>query len=69
MTRSGKIVRRRIDAGSALLALAGAVCLVVSYLVVQSGGSNPLILVPSVVAITLGVRHLVVKEARDVVQD
>ncbi len=55
--------RRRVDLASLALLLCGVAFGVLAYYLISEGGRNPLILVPSVVAATLGASHLVKYEA------
>lgn len=56
---------RRIDVASLLLAIIGFAFGAVSYWLIMSKGVNPLVVVPSVVAATIGVMHLVKREVRE----
>ena len=55
--------RRRLDYSSLALAVVGIVCGVIAYVQIENHGYNALILVPSVVAATVGLTHLVKREA------
>lgn len=55
--------RRRLDVASLLLLLAGLVSGLLSYWLVENRGLNALIIVPSIVAVTTGMLHLVKREA------
>ena len=50
--------RRRLDIASVLLALIGVLSGVVAYWLISTRGTNPLILVPAVVAVTIGLSHM-----------
>jgi len=54
---------RRVDVASLALFLCGLTFGVLAYYLISEGGRNPLILVPSVVAATLGASHLIKYEA------
>ena len=54
---------RRLDMASLTLLIIGIVCGAFSYWLVSEHGLNPLILVPSVVAATIGATHLSKREA------
>lgn len=55
--------RRQVDLASVALLVCGLVFGVVAYHLITEQGVNPLILGPSVVAVTLGVTHLVKRQA------
>lgn len=55
--------RRRIDVASLLLLLVGLAVGVLAYWLVQNGNVNTLVIVPSVVAVLTGTRHLMKREA------
>ncbi len=54
---------RRLDAASLALLVVGLVFGALSYWLIADHGLNPLILVPSVVAVTLGATHISKREA------
>lgn len=54
---------RRLDVASLALLLVGLVFGVLSYWLVADHGLNPLVIVPSVVAATIGVTHVSKREA------
>ena len=54
--------RRRLDPAGATLLLVALVCGVASYWLVVDRGVNPLVLVPSVVAATVGASHVTKRE-------
>jgi hypothetical protein len=55
--------RRRIDLAGLALFVFGAVFAVIAYLLVTASGYSPLIIVPSIVAATVGASHLTKTEA------
>lgn len=55
--------RRRLSIASLALALVGIVFGVAAYLLITHAGITPLLLIPSVVAATVGFTHLFKKEA------
>lgn len=55
--------RRRIDGASLALAVLGLVCAAAAYWLIVNRDVNPLILVPSIAAVTTGVTHLVKRVA------
>lgn len=55
--------RRKVDLASFALLVCGLVFGFVAYYLITEQGVNPLILSPSVVAVTLGVTHLVKRQA------
>ena len=55
--------RRRLDLASTTLFLLGLVFAVVSYVLITQHGANPALLVPSIIAITLGATHLTKHQA------
>ncbi|MBL3689482.1 hypothetical protein D3226_05840 [Leucobacter chromiireducens subsp. chromiireducens] len=63
MTNHRYIPRRRLDVASLILTVVGLVFGVFSYLLIVHGGVTPLLLVPSVIALTIGATHLVKHEA------
>ncbi len=54
---------RRVDVASLALILCGLAFGVLAYCLITERGMNPLILVPAVVAATLGASHLIKYEA------
>lgn len=55
--------RRQIDLASVALLVLGLVFAGVSYVLITQNGANPALLVPSVIAITLGATHLTKHQA------
>lgn len=55
--------RLKIDFASAALTVIGMVFGAVSYGLITADHANPLVIVPSVVATTLGITHLLKREA------
>lgn len=55
--------RRRIDAASLALTFVGLVFGVFAYWLIATASVNVLIIAPSIVAVTVGVTHLVKNEA------
>jgi hypothetical protein len=55
--------RRRLDTPSALLLVVGIIFGTVAYWLITEHGLNPLFLIPSVVAATMGITHLTKREA------
>ncbi|GEP32735.1 hypothetical protein NSZ01_05030 [Nocardioides szechwanensis] len=55
---------RRLDVASLALFLVGLAFGTVSYWLVAEHGMNPLVMIPSAVAATIGAFHLVKHEAR-----
>lgn len=58
MTTTHSQAQRRVDLGSLALLLVGLVSGILAYLFVTQHGTDPLLLVPSVVAVTTGATHL-----------
>ncbi len=54
---------RRVDVASLALFLCGLTFGVLAYCLISERGMNPLVLIPAVVAATLGASHLVKYEA------
>lgn len=54
--------RRRLDPAGLMLLLIALACGVVSYWLVIDRGVNPLVLVPSIVAATVGASHVTKRE-------
>jgi len=63
MTRSSVRARRRLDLASLALLIVGIVFGVIAYALVRLEGSDPLIMVPAVVAATLGISNLTKRQA------
>jgi len=59
----GRERRRRLDLASLALLLCGLAFGVLAYFSITERGANPLLIVPAVVAATLGANHLVKYEA------
>ena len=55
--------RRRLDVASLILFLVGLAFGALCYWLITSHGANVLIMVPSVVAATVGITHIVKREA------
>ncbi|MDQ2737156.1 MAG: hypothetical protein M3Y35_00695 [Actinomycetota bacterium] len=55
---------RRVDVASLLLLLVGLASAWCCYRLVTDHDTNPLILIPSIVAATVGARHITKREAR-----
>lgn len=54
---------RRLDAAGLALLVLGFICGVIAYWLITEHGLNPLILVPSVAAATIGASHITKREA------
>jgi hypothetical protein len=63
MTHSHHHSRRRLDAAGLILLFIGLVFGALAYWLIVDRGVNPLILVPAVVAATLGAMHVSKREA------
>ena len=63
MTTISRRPQRRLDLAGLALLLVGLLSGLFSYLMIQVSGVNPLVIVPSVVAVTLGASSLVKYEA------
>lgn len=63
-TTSRRNSRRRLDVPSLALTVIGLASGVFSYLLVTYADVNALVIIPSVVAVTVGSSHLVKREAR-----
>lgn len=63
MTTNKLQQRRRLSVASLVLAFVGIVFGVAAYLLIIHAGITPLLLIPSVIAGTVGVTHLFKKEA------
>lgn len=63
MTMRNQDPRRRLDVGSLILLVVGLLSAVFSYWLITSANINPIILVPSIVAATIGALHLTKIEA------
>lgn len=55
--------RLKIDLASAALTVIGLVFGAITYCLITAEHANPLVIVPSIVAITVGITHLVKREA------
>ncbi|ATD70517.1 hypothetical protein CNO18_09735 [Gordonia sp. 1D] len=55
--------RRRLDLSGLLLMTVGLVFGAISYCLITFGTTNVLVIVPSVVAVTVGAMHLIKREA------
>ncbi len=53
----------RVDFGSLALLTCGVLFGILAYWLITERGSNPLLLVPSIVAATLGATHLIKRQA------
>lgn len=62
-THHRTVQRRRLDFAGLALLLIGIVFGAVAYVLISVSSFNALIIVPSVVAVTLGATHLIKKEA------
>lgn len=62
-TTDRRISRRRLDVPSLALTMIGLASGVFSYFLVTYADVNALVMVPSVVAVTVGATHLVKREA------
>lgn len=49
---------RRLDIASAVLLLVGTVCAILSYCLVKAEHIDPLVMIPAVIAATVGGSHL-----------
>ncbi|GEM_PF-3289468 len=56
-------VHRRLDVASLTLLLIGLVSGVFSYWLITYNGVNALVIIPSIVAITIGATHITKREA------
>lgn len=63
ITNHRSTARRRLDVPSLLLALVGLVFGAISYWLIMAEAVNALVIVPSIVAVTLGITHLIKREA------
>ena len=63
MSTTKRNSRRRLDLASLALLCIGLLAGIISYLMIQVSGVNALVIVPSVVAVTLGASSLVKLEA------
>jgi hypothetical protein len=55
--------RRRLDLASAMLTSVGVLAGVLAYWLITAHGTSPLLLIPAIVATTIGATHLVKYEA------
>lgn len=63
MTNHRNVARRRLDIASLALALLGLVFGIFCYWLITTRHINALIIVPSVVAFTMGASHMIKREA------
>lgn len=63
MTLTHSRSTRRLDAAGLTLLLIGLVCGVLSYWLIAEQGFDALLIVPSVVAATMGASHITKREA------
>ncbi|GFG83335.1 hypothetical protein BST10_18780 [Mycolicibacter algericus DSM 45454] len=63
ITNHRSTARRRLDVPSLLLALVGLIFGAISYWLITTAGVNALVIVPSIVAATIGITHLIKREA------
>lgn len=57
------MARRRVDLSSAILTLIGLIFGAVAYWLIVAEHFNALVIVPSIVAVTIGLTHLLKREA------
>lgn len=62
MTHSHRSYRRRLDTASLALLLIGLTFGAISYWLITDHGLNPLVMIPSVVAATIGAAHITKRE-------
>ena len=55
--------RRRLDVAGAVLTVIGVVCGILAYWLITNDEANALVIVPGTVAATIGLSHLVKREA------
>lgn len=63
VTNHKNTARRRLDLASAALTLIGLISAALAYWLITADHVNALILVPSIVAVTIGATHLIKREA------
>lgn len=62
-THKKPAAHRRIDIASAILAVIGIACAVLAYWLITNEQVNALVIVPATVAATIGVTHIIKREA------
>ncbi len=63
VTNHKTTARRRLDLASAALTAIGLIFGVVAYWLITAEHANALVLVPSIIALTIGATHLIKREA------
>lgn len=62
-TNHRNMARHRVDLPSVMLTLIGLIFGAVAYWLITAEGVNALVIVPSIVALTIGITHLIKREA------